>query len=69
MIPVDLTGPRLKLGRAEAHIDALRREIGAFVSSEPQPFGFSVEKEPGAGESVNYVVSAVIREAPRTEWV
>ena len=48
IIPVDLTGPTLKLERAREHIEGLRAEIDQFVGSEPAPFATEVEIEPGS---------------------
>lgn len=68
MSGVDLTGPLLKLARAERHIDELRREIKAFMAREPHPHGFRVEFEVAADQTREYVVYAIIRSDPPFEW-
>ena len=42
--PPDLSGVRLKLDRAEHHIESLSAEIQAFRQRKPKPFGFRTEE-------------------------
>jgi hypothetical protein len=64
----DLSGVRLKLDRAEHHIETLRAEIEAFRQREPKPFGFRTEEWPRQDGSIEYVLYAVVREYPPREW-
>lgn len=66
--PPDLSGVRLKLDRAEHHIESLRAEIQTFRQRKPKPFGFRTEKRSGLDGSVEYVLYAIVREPPPREW-
>jgi hypothetical protein len=63
----DLSGVRLKLDRAEAHIETVGEQIGAFRERDPAPFGFRSDPEPRANQPGEYVLYAVIREPPPRE--
>lgn len=63
----DLSGVLLKLDRAEAHVHTVREQIVAFRERQPAPFGFRSERTPGPGNSVEYVLYAVVRELPPRE--
>jgi hypothetical protein len=58
----NLTGVRLKLGRAEDHIAYFREEVEAWRATEP--FSFRDEEEHRADGSVDYTVYAEVRERP-----
>jgi hypothetical protein len=66
--PPGLSGVRLKLDRAEHHIESLRAEIQAFRQRKPRPFGFKTEERLGKDGSVEYVFYAIVREYPPSEW-
>ena len=66
--PPDLSGVRLKLDRAEHHIESLSAETQAFRQRKPKPFGFRTEERPGPDGSVEYVLYAIVREYPPSEW-
>jgi hypothetical protein len=64
-VSCDLSGVRLKLARAQAHIDAIRDKSAEFVEGEPPPFGFRVETRDLADDgAVEYTLYAVVREQP-----
>lgn len=63
-VPPDFTSARLKLGRANEHLDCLRRETKAFLERNPAPFDIRTKKTAGPGKSEKYVVHAVVRESP-----
>jgi hypothetical protein len=63
----DLSGVRLKLDRAETHIETVGRQIEAFRERDPPPFGFRSDPEPRANQPGDYVLYAVIRETPPRE--
>jgi hypothetical protein len=60
----DLSGVRLKLGRAKEHIGAVRAKTLAFTEREPPPFGFRTERTERADETVEYVLYAIVRDQP-----
>jgi hypothetical protein len=65
-LPPDLTGVRLKLTRARAHIDAIRDKAAAFVGQTPRPFDVRVEEHDLADGSggLEYRLFAVVRDQP-----
>jgi hypothetical protein len=63
----DLSGVRLKLARAQTHIDAIRDKALAFRDRQPPPFGFRVEKR-DLGERLEYTLYAVVREQPPRDF-
>src|SRR4051812_23942073 len=64
MAKPELSGVRLKLDRAQTHIDVLRDKTSAFRERKPAPFGFRTETTTKADELVEYVLYAVVREEP-----
>jgi hypothetical protein len=65
--PPDLSGVYLKLDRANTHIETLREMIRSFREGNPPPFGFRTEKTARPDKSVEYVLYAIVREAPPRE--
>jgi hypothetical protein len=64
---VDLSCVRLKLDRANKHIECFRLNLEAFLKQDPAPFGFRPEERPGAGEAVEHILYAVVRKHPPRE--
>jgi hypothetical protein len=60
----DLKGVMLKLERAYWLIDDVRDKIQTFTEQNPTPFGFTAETSVGEGQTVEYLLRAVIREKP-----
>jgi hypothetical protein len=65
--PPDLTSVRLKLDRANQHLDRLRRETQAFLERDPAPLDIRAEKTTGPGKAEEHVVYAVVRELPPSD--
>ncbi|MCZ6611227.1 MAG: hypothetical protein O6941_01220 [Planctomycetota bacterium] len=59
----DLTEPRLKLSRAEQHLDALNQAITCFI--EAKPYTFALEPEP---TPTKYALMAKINHRPPLDW-
>jgi len=64
---IDLSGVRLKLARANEHIQTVRSQTDAFLKREPAPFDFRTDSTPGPDESIEYVLRAIVREKPPRE--
>jgi hypothetical protein len=60
----DLSGVRLKLARAQTHIDAIRAKTAAFIRQTPPPLGVRHERETRPDGVVEYTLYAVVREQP-----
>jgi hypothetical protein len=60
----ELSAVLLKLDRAYWLIDDVRDKIQTFQEQDPEPFGFTTETSAGEGQTVEYVLYAVIRERP-----
>lgn len=65
--PVDLSGVYGKLDWAEKYIEVFSCRLKAFLEGDPEPFGFRTKKTPCPDKSVDYVVSAIVRESPPFE--
>jgi hypothetical protein len=63
----DLSAVRLKLDRANEHIEIFRENLEAFLEGDPAPFGFRTKKTPGLDKSVEYVLYAIVRQPPPRE--
>lgn len=60
----DLSQVRLKLDRANEHIETFRSDLEAFVKGDPPPFGYRTEETARAGKSFECVLYAIVREPP-----
>ena len=61
MHPLD--GPRLKLHRADRHLNAIKIEVDRFIASKP--YSFMLEANP---KPPNYIIVARVRHLPDEEW-
>lgn len=64
----DLTGVRLKLARAWAHIEAIRHKARAFEQQTPPPFAYRVEQAELGEGAVEYQLYAIVREQPPPDF-
>jgi hypothetical protein len=68
MTNVDLSGPLLKLDRAEKHIAELFANVELFTSADPPPFGYREFKTPLPNGAIDYRIRACIRSTPPPDW-
>ncbi len=66
MAQLDLTEIKLKLSRANEHVDRLRRE--SKTRQAKRPYGFRSEKKDRAGQAIEVTVFAEVRSFPPPEW-
>jgi len=58
-----LNAPRLKLRRADKHLNAIKVAINRFIASKPYDFVFEADPKPP-----NYSIIAMVRHLPDEEW-
>jgi hypothetical protein len=63
----DLSSVKLKLDRANEHIECFRVKLETFLERDPPPFDFRTKEPRSADKSGEYVLRAIVREAPPKE--